>query len=108
MLGLLFCATPSEKMYDKQAFLFRYFFPLVHDHTFCLKYRMSQFLMEHWMVVGILAPCIVALYLILIMVGYHIFCKRQETESNHDNVFPNGQIEVSIAQLYQIHTSLTV
>jgi hypothetical protein len=64
----------------------------------CLIYRMSQFLMEHWMIVGIMAPCIVALYLILIMVGYHIFCKRQETESNHDNfVGYSGQIEVRIA-----------
>ena len=46
--------------------------------------------LEHWMVVSILTPCIVALYLILIMVAYHTFCKV--TDCSQDN--PTGQIEV--------------
>ena len=46
--------------------------------------------LEHWMVVSILTPCIVALYLILIMVAYHTFCKVNDC--SQDN--PTGQIEV--------------
>ena len=50
--------------------------------------------LEHWMVVSILTPCIVALYLILIMVAYHTFCKV--TDCSQDNPTPNGQIEVQL------------
>ena len=53
--------------------------------------------LEHWMVVSILTPCIVALYLILIMVAYHTFCKV--SDCSQDNPIPNGQIEVLILKI---------
>merc|ERR1711953_712057 len=59
--------------------------------------------LEHWMVVSILTPCIVALYLILIMVAYHTFCKV--SDCSQDNPIPNGQIETISGGL--IEESLT-
>ena len=49
--------------------------------------------LEHWMVVSILTPCIVALYLILIMVAYHTFCKKDDCTAD-TTLHQGGQIEV--------------
>ena len=45
---------------------------------------MLEFRWEHWMIVGILTPCIIALYLVIIMVAYHTFCKRGRTRDYSD------------------------
>jgi len=31
---------------------------------------------QHWVVVGVMTPVVVALYLLLILLCYHIFCRR--------------------------------
>ena len=54
----------------------------------------AEIKLEHWMVVSVLTPCLVALYLILIMVAYHTFCKGEEAMHDPNSQQP-GQIEVS-------------
>ena len=47
--------------------------------------RVGTFQIEHWMMVGILTPCVIALYLILIMVAYHTFCKVEGRGEHNGN-----------------------
>ena len=47
------------------------------------------------MVVGILTPCLIALYLMIMMVAYHMFCKKQHPEANAvHNIQPTQYLEV--------------
>ena len=59
-------------------------------------YRMLEFRWENWMVVGVLTPCLIALYLMIMMVAYHMFCKKQHPEANavHNNIQPTQYLEV--------------
>ena len=62
----------------------------------CMYYRMLEFRWENWMVVGVLTPCLIALYLMIMMVAYHMFCKKQHPEANavHNNIQPTQYLEV--------------
>lgn len=71
--------------------------PLYHQGSYLNTHHtpnISQFQLEHWMIVGILTPCVVALYLILIIIAYHTFCKS-DASANLENGNVNGQIEVN-------------
>lgn len=58
--------------------------------------NVSQFQLEQWMIVGVLTPCVVALYLILIIIAYHTFCKSNANNANPEiGNANNGQIEVN-------------
>ena len=58
-------------------------------------YRMLEFRWENWMVVGVLTPCLIALYLMIMMVAYHMFCKKQHPEANAvHNIQPTQYLEV--------------
>ena len=57
--------------------------------------RMLEFRWENWMVVGVLTPCLIALYLMIMMVAYHMFCKKQHPEANAvHNIQPTQYLEV--------------
>ena len=53
------------------------------------------------MIVGILTPCMILLYLIIIVVAYHVFCHKEDGDQHHvqDNHHPNPVIEVRIGFL---------
>ena len=45
---------------------------------------------QHWVMVGVLMPIVIALYLLLILVCYFLFCKRDpsiwnESDTSHDS-----------------------
>merc|ERR1711976_731260 len=47
--------------------------------------------MEHWVVAGILMPIVIALYLLLILVCYFMFCKKEPYNNNHNNGFNQNE-----------------
>jgi hypothetical protein len=41
---------------------------------------MGEFRSENWIIIGLLTPCIIAVYLVLILMAYHTFCKKRVQE----------------------------
>ena len=55
-----------------------------------IPYEISN--IQHWVVVGILMPIVIGLYLLLILVCYYLFCKKEQGwDQEVQNQFGNGQ-----------------
>ena len=55
-----------------------------------IPYEISN--IQHWVVVGILMPIVIGLYLLLILVCYYLFCKKDQTwDQEVQNQLNNGQ-----------------
>ncbi len=54
---------------------------------------------ENWVVVSILLPIVIALYLLLVLLCYYIFCKQRASAENQEQHF--ASVMVSLKTLYQ-------
>ena len=59
-----------------------------------------EYQVDHWVIISVLTPCIVGLYLILLMIAYHTFCKSRDSAASHE--LTPGQIEVISGGLPQL------